>query len=100
MTDQKIVTQLSRDWLTIPQAKLYYAGLKFGPELMARLAKRAGIRRTTAYYMMQELQRRQFFARRKIGKRTYYIAISLEGLLEMTRQRARLIKKLITELEC
>ncbi|MBI2355910.1 MAG: hypothetical protein HYV13_01725 [Candidatus Doudnabacteria bacterium] len=95
MTDRKIVTQLIRFGFTVAQAKIYYTGLKSGPELMARLAKRAGVRRTTAYYLMEELIRRRFFSSRKVGKRTYYIASSLQTLLKMTKDRERLVKKLV-----
>lgn len=82
----------------MPQAKLYWAGLQLGPELMARLSKHAGVRRTTAYYMMDELKRRRFFTKHKIGKRTFYIASSLQQLLKMTKRRERLVKKLIKDL--
>ena len=95
MTDRKIVTRLIQFGFTTQQAKLYYAGLKSGPELMSRLAKQAGVRRTTAYYMMEELLRRGFFSKRKIGKRTYYTTASLEQLLQMTRRRAKLVKSLM-----
>lgn len=98
MTDKKIVTQLIRFGFTVPQAKLYFAGLKLGPELMARLAKQSGVRRTTAYYMMEELLRRGFFVKRKVGKRIYYEAASLQQLLRMTKTRERLVRKLIRTL--
>jgi len=100
MTDKKIVTQLIKFGFTVSQAKLYFAGLKLGPELMARLAKQSGVRRTTAYYIMEELQRRRFFERRRIGKRIYYVAASLYQLLKMTKERERLVKRLIKIIEC
>lgn len=95
MTDRKIVTLLIKFGFTPAQAKLYYAGLKLGPELMARLAKFAGVRRTTAYYLMNELIRRRFFVARRIGKRIYYTAASPRQLLKMTKSRERLVRKLI-----
>jgi len=98
MNDKKIVTKLIFFGFTVPQAKLYYAGLKSGPELMARLAKIAGLRRTTAYYMMTELIRRRFFEKRKVGKRIYYKAASLEQLLKMSQEREELVRKLIKNL--
>jgi sugar-specific transcriptional regulator TrmB len=98
MTDKKIVTQLIKFGFTVPQAKLYFAGLKSGPELMARLAKQSGVRRTTAYYMMEELERRGFFVKRKVGKRTYYAAASLHRLLRMAKHRERLVRKLMRRL--
>lgn len=95
MTDRKIVTLLIKFGFTPAQAKLYYAGLKLGPELMARLAKFAGVRRTTAYYLIDELIRRRFFTVKKIGKRTYYTAASTRQLLRMTKSREHLVRQLI-----
>lgn len=95
MNDRKIVTQLIKFGFTTSQAKLYYAGLRSGPELMARLARQAGVRRTTAYYMMEELIRRRYFSTRKVGKRKVYVAASLNDLLQMTESREQLIKKLV-----
>ena len=100
MTDRKIVTQLMQFGFTLAQAKLYWAGLKLGPELMARLAKLAGLRRTTVYYMMDELIRRRFFEKRKVGKRIYYRAVSLEQLLKMSQEREQLVRKLMKGLKC
>ena len=95
MTDKKIVTQLIKFGFTAAQAKLYLAGLKLGPELMARLSHHSRVRRTTAYYMMEELQRRGFFGKIKIGKRYYYVAASLRQLLKMTKRREKLVRKLM-----
>ncbi|OGE81890.1 MAG: hypothetical protein A3H72_00320 [Candidatus Doudnabacteria bacterium RIFCSPLOWO2_02_FULL_48_8] len=95
MTDRKIVTQLIKFGFTVPQAKLYLAGLKLGPELMARLSRQSSVRRTTAYYIMKELMRRGFFSMRKVGKRSYYIATNGKELFKMIRRREKLIKKLL-----
>jgi|SRR3989344_5267558 len=95
MNDKKIIGLLIRFGFTVSQAKLYYAGLRSGPELMARLAKTARVRRTTAYYLMRELIRRRFFSSRKVGKRIYYTAASLDQLLKMTKEREKLVRQLI-----
>lgn len=79
------------------QAKLYLAGIQFGPSLMMPLAKRAGIKRTTAIYLMRELLRRGFFGTKKIGKRIYYTASTLKYLLKITGERKQLILKLLTK---
>lgn len=82
---------------TRSQAKLFYTGYLIGPSLMAALAKKARIPRATAYYLMSELRRRGFFTTKKHGQRTIYIAASDETLLNMVRERERLVKKLIRQ---
>lgn len=98
MHQQKILKDLVKFGFTLPQARLYLAGLMWGHGLMAQLARTAGVRRSTAYYLMQELLRRGFFQRKKIGKRHYYFAATPKRLLAMTRERERLVKKIIPHL--
>ncbi len=83
---------------TKAMAKLYLAGLEYGPLLMAHLAMRANVKRTTAYYVMAELLRRGFFSKKKLGKRTGYVAASPEHVLEMTLERERQVRKLLPAL--
>ena len=80
---------------TKAQANLYIAGLELGPALMFHLALRANTARATAYYIMDELIRRGFFEKIKKGRRNYYSAASPEKLLQMTKERERLIKTLL-----
>lgn len=100
MNQYKLIKQLEKFGFTIAQARLYLAGLELGNQaLMARLAKLSGVRRTTAYYLMEELLRRGFFTEKKLGKRNYYIAASPKRLLEMTKERERLVRRLMPELK-
>lgn len=100
MTEQTLLKNLEQFGFTASQARLYLAGLKLGRRaLMARLAKLSGVRRTTAYYLMEELLRRGFFTKKKLGKRNYYITASPKRLLEMTRERERLVRRLMPELK-
>ena len=65
---------------------------------MAKLARAAKIPRSSAYYVMDELLRRRFFATKKMGGRIYYLAASNHQLINMVRQREQLVKKLIQHL--
>lgn len=89
-----LLSELENFGFTEPQAKLYLAGLSADELLMQPLAKKAGIKRTTAYYVMEELVRRGFFIVKKLGKRYYYVAASPQRLVEMTIQRGKLIRKI------
>jgi sugar-specific transcriptional regulator TrmB len=90
-----VIQILRRFGFTQSQADLFYAGHKQGPSVMAKLARAAGIPRTSAYYVMQELLRRGFFTVKKQGKRAYYTAVSGKRLVDMTKERERLVKKLV-----
>lgn len=94
MNNKKLLQELEKFGFTEPQAKLYLAGLSQDELLMQPLAKKAGIKRTSAYYVMEELMRRGFFSVKKNGKRHYYSAASPQRLIEMTEQREKLIKKI------
>jgi len=96
---QYILEQLQQFGFTNTQARLYIAGLELGEVLMKPLAQRANISRSTAYYLMEELQRRKFFTIEKIGKRKYYKAASPETLLEMVKKREKLITSLLPQLQ-
>ncbi len=79
--------------LSRPQARLYLAGLRLGPALLAVLARQAGVKRTTAYYIMAELIRRRYFSKRRVGRRWYYVAATTHDLLQMVKERERLVRE-------
>ena len=99
MTDRQLIKYLTQFGFTRAQAKVYVAGLELAQTLMAPLARRAGVKRTTVYYLMNELLRRGFFAKRKIGKRNYYFAASPRRMLEMVHERRHLVLKILPALE-
>ncbi len=92
---EKLTRELQKFGFTKAQAKLYLSGLILKHALMQPLARTAGVKRTTAIYLMEELLRRGFFTKKKIGKRTYYLPSSPKKLLEVTKERERLIMKLM-----
>jgi sugar-specific transcriptional regulator TrmB len=61
---------------------------------MAHLAKTAGVKRSSAYYAIDELQRRGFFSIKRKGKRIFYKAASPEQLIKMTEARLKEVMKL------
>ncbi len=99
MHRDQILKELTKFNFTEPLARLYLAGLELGPALMAPLARKAGVKRTSAYYLMEELLRRTFFTTKQTGRRTYYVAASPQQLLEMTLERERRVRKLFPALK-
>ena len=99
MKRNQILQQLHKFGFTASQARLYLAGLTLGKVLMKHLAKEAGVSRGTAYYIMTELERRGFFLHKKTGKRTYYLAVSPQELLNMTLHREQLVRSILPNLK-
>lgn len=99
MREKRLIKELRHFGFSTAQASLYLAGLRLGKTLMAHLAKAAQVRRTTAYYLIEELKRRRFFSAEKIGRRTYYIATSPQQLLTMAKERERLVRKILPVLK-
>lgn len=99
MKNSELLTALGDFGFTDQQAKLYVAGLSLGETLMARLAREAKVKRSSAYYAISELERRGFFSIKKVGKRTYYRAASPQQLITMTTKRLETVKKLFPQLK-
>lgn len=99
MNRQKIEKELERFGFLRAHAKLYLAGITLGPSLMAHLAIKANLKRSTCYYTITELLRRGFFETKKIGRRNFYIASTPAHLLDVTEERKKLIVKLLPELK-
>ena len=95
----KLIKVLIEFGLNKAQARLYVAGLKTKKALMAQLAREAGVKRTTAYYLMDELLRRRFFATKRFGRRTYYIAITSKQLWQLAKEKERLIRQILPTLK-
>jgi sugar-specific transcriptional regulator TrmB len=93
--EKEIIKKLVNFGFTQSMAQLYLAGIKGGRLLLAQLARKAKIKRTTAYYIMGELIRRKFFRLNKINKRKYYISLSPEDLLKLAREKERIVKTLM-----
>lgn len=98
MKDDSLTKELIKFGFNKLQAKLYLSGLRKGPSLMAELAREAGIKRTTVYYLMEEMIRRGYFSEKKSGRRTHYVAVAPKQLQRMVEQRQRLITKILPSL--
>lgn len=75
----KILTHLG---LTKDQASIYQALLALGEATVQSLAEHAGVKRSSAYYMLLELQKRGMVYETKHRKRTYYIPAKSDEVLK------------------
>lgn len=70
-------------------APLYLAALELGETTVKDLAKRAGIKRTTIYYLLEALKSWGALIETKRKKKTYYIAEKPATLLRLAKERVR-----------
>lgn len=69
------------------EAKLYIAALELGEASIQDMAKKTAVKRTSIYYMLDELEAKGVLTTVKRNKKTYYIATSPTDLLKSFRQR-------------
>lgn len=77
--------------LSEKEAKIYLALLDFGEALPRVIANRSGVKRSTAYFTLNELVKKGIASKVKIGGYDYYQPISPQSLLD---QQSKLFKDL------
>ncbi len=80
----KILTSLG---VTKDQANIYQALLALGEATVQALAEYAGVKRSSAYYMLLELQKRGMVYETKHRKRTYYIPAKADDVLRQWEKK-------------
>lgn len=80
------------------EAKIYLAALELGESTVARIAKKAGIGRTTAYPFLEGLEKKGLLSVGKRGKRASYLAEDPKRLRDHIAERGRLIERVLPEL--
>lgn len=85
--------------LSQKQARVYVALLSLGEATAQELAKEAGIKRPTAYVIIEELKEKQLVFEAKAGLKTVFIAEQPRTLLERVSQAAADFSRLLPELE-
>ena len=80
-------------------ARLYKAGLEIGETTLLELAKRARIKRTTAYYILDELIDLGAFQELKRAKRQYLRPCEPSQLLKRARERLYAFEEALPELD-
>lgn len=93
------LTTLKQFGLTDNEAKVYLAGLELGATSIQEIAKKAGVKRTTVYAVIQALKQKGLFSESQKGAKMIFIAESPENLVRLSEQRYYDLKKLLPELE-
>ena len=89
---------LERAGLNKREAALYLALLKMGPSSILSIAKKAEMKRPTAYLVIDELAKKGLVAEVPKEKKKKYVALSPERLADALEDRAMVLKRALPEL--
>ncbi len=93
-----IKTALRAYGLTNDEAKLYLAGVKFGEASLSKLAKEAGIKRTTAYLVASRLEEKGLMGKFKTKDSLKFVITAPEKLEKMAQQKLTNIQEILPQL--
>ncbi len=79
------------------EAQVYYASLSLGPSTILKIARLAGLKRTTVYYVIDELKRQGLVSVEVRGFKQLYAAESPEKLARLVDGRRDEFQKLLPE---
>jgi len=95
----EILDQLQNLDLNSNEAKSFLAILEIGPASISDIAKRAKVKRPTAYYLIEELIKKGFVLKVPSGKRVFYQAIPPKNILNLLEKKKQNISKILPDLE-
>lgn len=96
----KEFTQLLKNLgLSDKAAKAYLATLELGEATVQQISKKAGLKRTTIYYTLDELKEKGALIETKRNKKIFYVAESPKNLLKSVREKMWETEESIEELE-
>lgn len=81
------------------EARLYIAGIELGEDTIQQIAKYAGIKRPTAYDILENLEKRGLFSLSVKGKKKYYLAEDPENILRILKSREQEFSRAMPDLK-
>ena len=90
--------ELQQLGLSEKEAKVYLASLWLGPSSVQEIAKKAGLKRPTAYYAIEELMKRGLMSSVEKGKKRVFGSESPERLISLIAAQKRKVTALEEEL--
>jgi len=93
LMNSTIITCLKEIGLDEAEAKIYLALLELDQATVAEIAKVSGIKRTSAYFVLEKLDKDGFVHQTKVETKTLYIAEPPESLLRTQEERIRTFRE-------
>lgn len=94
----KLKTELIKLNLNEKEASLYLATLEMGEANIQQIAKKSGIKRTTAYDIVESLKNKRLIIQIVRGKKTLFSAADPHNLEEVIEQQKHTLKRILPEL--
>ena len=96
METKKILEQFG---LTGKKADIYLASLELGSANVVEIAKKAGIKRTTCYDILMELEKNGLISETAKGKKRLFIGEDPEKILNKLKEKERLFSDILPQLK-
>jgi len=81
------------------EAKVYLASLRLGPNAAGKIAKIAGLKRTTTYFVLEQLKEKGIVSIKKTKKVILYSVVSPKIILERIKRQKNNLENALPELE-
>ncbi|MFC1598760.1 TrmB family transcriptional regulator [Patescibacteria group bacterium] len=91
--------QLQSLGLNEKEAKVYLASLELGLTTIQNIAKKAGVKRSTVYEIIETLITQNLFTVIPKGKKRYFLAAEPTRLTELITQKQKALEQMMPELE-
>ncbi len=94
-----LVTALTNIGLSEKAAKVYLAALTLGEATVLSLSKHADVKRTSIYYVLEELKQLGALVETKRQKKVYYLPTEPKDVIKRIREKIFEAEDLVTSLE-
>jgi HTH-type transcriptional regulator, sugar sensing transcriptional regulator len=94
-----LVEVIEKAGLSEKAAKVYLASLELGESTLLEIGKRSKLKRTTLYYLLDELMGSGALLMTRRGKKTYFVAAEPKALLKRSRERLGEFEDALSSLE-
>lgn len=98
MKDDRVISALTDFGLNEKEALVYYASLALGPSSVLRISREAGIKRSTAYSVIDSLREKQLIRKEVRGIKEYFCAEDPERLKKVLERRQASLLGILPEL--
>ena len=95
----KLITQLKKLGLSQQEAEVYVATLELGEGTVQEIARQAGIKRPTAYNIIENLRSRKLINVAIRGKKRKFIAAGTGELEAIIRERNEILQEIIPQIK-
>ncbi len=94
-----IETNLKEFGLSSKEAKMYLSSLSLGTSSITQLAKKAGLKRPTAYLVIDDLLQKHLLVKIPKGKKTFYKAENPETFSQQLENKRNALAQMLPELK-